>query len=232
MNLDLREIPAVYINLLQDTGRNRDMKKLCKKCGFKTVLRIDAEYTPNSLAGCSLSHHNALNEVDPPFIVFEDDIKEWHINAKACLDGINKDYYPCFSDNCNNYFKIPHRNERRGVGGIFFDNVTDLSLENSIKMLESVANAYLRSYMEIANKRKNIKFSDTERDFQLIRRGRYVEFNLIYDRGTLFGLQSNGRIESILASLPNNTKWQYKKTKEYIRLEKELLSTINKDWNV
>ena len=73
MNLDLREIPAVYINLLQDTGRNRDMKKLLKKCGFKTVLRIDAEYTPNSLAGCSLSHHNALHEVDPPFIVFEDD---------------------------------------------------------------------------------------------------------------------------------------------------------------
>jgi len=167
-----------------------------------------------------------------PFIVFEDDIKDWHRNAKACLDGINKDYYPCFSDNCNNYFKIPHRNERRGVGGIFFDNVTDLSLENSVKMLESVANAYLGSYMEIANKRKNIKFSDTEKDFQLIRRGRYVEFNLIYDRGTLFGLQSNGRIESILASLPNNTKWQYKKTKEYIRLEKELLSTINKDWNV
>ena len=167
-----------------------------------------------------------------PFIVFEDDIKEWHRNAKACLDEINKDYYPCFSDNCNNYFKIPHRNERRGVGGIFFDNVTDLSLENSVKMLESVANAYLGSYMEIANKRKNIKFSDAEKDFQLIRRGRYVEFNLIYDRGTLFGLQSNGRIESILGSLPNNTKWQYKKTKEYIRLEKELLSTINKDWNV
>ena len=167
-----------------------------------------------------------------PFVVFEDDIKEWHRNAKVCLDEINKDYYPCFSDNCNNYFKISHRNERRGVGGIFFDNVTDLSLENSVKMLESVANAYLGSYMEIANKRKNIKFSDTEKDFQLIRRGRYVEFNLIYDRGTLFGLQSNGRIESILASLPNSTKWQYKKTKEYIRLEKELLSTINKDWNV
>ena len=73
MNLDLREIPAVYINLLQDTGRNREMKKLLKKCGFKTTLRIDAEYTPNSLAGCSLSHHNALHEVDPPFIVFEDD---------------------------------------------------------------------------------------------------------------------------------------------------------------
>ena len=86
--------------------------------------------------------------------------------------------------------------------------------------------------MEIANKRKNIKFSNIERDFQLIRRGRYAEFNLIYDRGTLFGLQSNGRIESILASLPNNIKWQYKKTEEYIRLEKELLTKINKDWNV
>ena len=167
-----------------------------------------------------------------PYIVFEEDIKKWHGNAKACLDEINNDYYPRFSDNCNNYFKIPHRNERRGVGGIFFDNVTDLSLENSLKMLESVANAYLGSYMEIANKRKNIKFSNIERDFQLIRRGRYAEFNLIYDRGTLFGLQSNGRIESILASLPNNIKWQYKKTEEYIRLEKELLTKINKDWNV
>ena len=73
MNLDLRKIPAVYINLLQDTGRNNDMKKLCKKCEFETVIRIDAEYTPNSLAGCSISHYNALNEVDPPFILFEDD---------------------------------------------------------------------------------------------------------------------------------------------------------------
>ena len=143
-----------------------------------------------------------------PFIVFEDDIKEWHRNAKACLDGINKDYYSCFSDNCNNYFKIPHRNERRGVGGIFFDNVTDLSLENSVKMLESVANAYLGSYMEIANKRKNIKFSDTEKDFQLIRRGRYVEFNLLYDRGTKFGLNSGGNTKAILMSLPPKAKWK------------------------
>ena len=99
-------------------------------------------------------------------------------------------------------------------------------------MLESVANAYLGSYMEIANKRKNIKFSDTEKDFQLIRRGRYVEFNLIYDRGTLFGLQSNGRIESILASLPSNVKWSYKKSKEYKSLEKKLLKVVNRDWNV
>ena len=99
-------------------------------------------------------------------------------------------------------------------------------------MLESVANSYLNSYKNIIEKRKNLHFDELQKDFQLIRRGRYVEFNLIYDRGTLFGLQSKGRIESILASLPSKTKWAYKKTDSYKKMEKELLRAINKDWNV
>ena len=167
-----------------------------------------------------------------PYIPIEEDILSWHAEAKECLSLINTDFYSIFSENCNNYFKIPHRNEKRGVGGIFFDNITDFSLEDSVKMLESVANSYLNSYKNIVEKRKNVHFDEFQKDFQLIRRGRYVEFNLIYDRGTLFGLQSKGRIESILASLPSKTKWVYKKTDSYKKMEKELLRCINKDWNV
>lgn len=167
-----------------------------------------------------------------PYIPHTKDIMVWHAEAKECLDSINSDYYSIFSENCNNYFKIPHRNERRGVGGIFFDNITDFSLEDSIKMLESVAYSYLNSYKKIIERRKNIDFNDLDKDFQLLRRGRYVEFNLVYDRGTLFGLQSKGRIESILASLPSKTKWSYKKSDIYKKMEKSLLDVINKDWNV
>ena len=167
-----------------------------------------------------------------PFIPHTEDVMAWHAEAKECLNSINSDYYSIFSENCNNYFKIPHRNERRGVGGIFFDNITDFSLEDSIKMLESVAYSYLSSYKKIIERRKNIDFNDLDKDFQLLRRGRYVEFNLVYDRGTLFGLQSKGRIESILASLPSKTKWSYKKSDIYKKMEKSLLDVINKDWNV
>ena len=105
-------------------------------------------------------------------------------------------------------------------------------MENSLIFLENVAKQYINSYVEIANKRKDNKYAQAEKEFQLIRRGRYVEFNLVYDRGTAFGLQSNGRIESILASLPAEAKWSYKKNDEYKALEKKLLKYINKDWNV
>ena len=99
-------------------------------------------------------------------------------------------------------------------------------------MLSDIANQYLKSYLSIINRRKSIKFTKEHKDFQLIRRGRYAEFNLLYDRGTAFGLQSNGRIESILASLPKDVKWEYKKNKKYMNMEKNLLKYINKDWNV
>ena len=167
-----------------------------------------------------------------PFIPYQDDILTWHKSAKKNLDGWDASFYKIFSDNCNNYFNIPHRNERRGVGGIFFDNLSEFNIENSIDFLKSVALCYSDSYLKIANNRKMEKFTQDEKNFQLLRRGRYAEFNLIYDRGTAFGLQSNGRIESILASLPSDVKWSYKKDNEYKSLEKRLLKVINRDWNV
>ncbi|EJP72804.1 MAG: coproporphyrinogen 3 oxidase, aerobic [SAR86 cluster bacterium SAR86B] len=107
-----------------------------------------------------------------------------------------------------------------------------MSMEKSLAFLSDIANQYKESYLSIVNLRKKMKFSSDEKNFQLYRRGRYAEFNLVCDRGTAFGLQSNGRIESILASLPSDVKWSYAKTKEYVKMEKNLLKYINKDWNV
>ena len=167
-----------------------------------------------------------------PYISFKSDNIKWHDDAKALLNSYNKSFYKKFSKNCNEYFFIPHRNERRGVGGIFFDNFTQMNLAKTTEMLSSIADQYLSSYMHIANKRKKTKFNKEQKDFQLLRRGRYAEFNLVNDRGTAFGLQSNGRIQSILASLPKDVKWSYKKDNSYIKMEKQLLKHINNDWNV
>ena len=167
-----------------------------------------------------------------PYISFKSDNIKWHDDAKALLNSYNKSFYKKFSKNCNEYFYIPHRNERRGVGGIFFDNFTQMNLDKTTEMLSSIADQYLSSYMHIANKRKKTKFNKEQKDFQLLRRGRYAEFNLVNDRGTAFGLQSNGRIQSILASLPKDVKWSYKKDNSYIKMEKQLLKHINSDWNV
>ena len=168
-----------------------------------------------------------------PFLPYEEDIIHWHSSAKKVLEPFGRNFYEDFSNNCNKYFEIPHRNERRGVGGIFFDNLTDFSTINeSMKFLQNISECYVESYSDIINKRKDNKYNDTQKEFQLFRRGRYAEFNLIYDRGTSFGLQSNGRIESILASLPADVKWSYKKSPEYDLLHENLISYINKDWNV
>ena len=167
-----------------------------------------------------------------PYISFKSDNIKWHDDAKALLNIYNKSFYKKFSKNCNEYFFIPHRNERRGVGGIFFDNFTQMNLAKTTEMLSSIADQYLSSYMHIVNKRKKTKFNKEQKEFQLLRRGRYAEFNLVNDRGTAFGLQSNGRIQSILASLPKDVKWSYKKDNSYIKMEKQLLKHINSDWNV
>ena len=124
-----------------------------------------------------------------PYISFKSDNIKWHDDAKALLNSYNKSFYKKFSKNCNEYFFIPHRNERRGVGGIFFDNFTQMNLAKTTEMLSSIADQYLSSYMHIANKRKKTKFNKEQKDFQLLRRGRYAEFNLVNDRGTAFGLQ-------------------------------------------
>lgn len=167
-----------------------------------------------------------------PFFPYKTDCIQWHKDAKDCLDQFNKRLYNKFAKNCNEYFYIPHRKERRGIGGIFFDNFSKLSLDKTLSLLSRTANQYMNSYNSIARKRDSNKYTMAQKDFQLFRRGRYAEFNLTYDRGTAFGLQSNGRIESILASLPSDVKWSYKKDKDYLKMEKRLLSFINKDWNV
>jgi coproporphyrinogen III oxidase len=167
-----------------------------------------------------------------PFFPYKTDCIKWHKDAKDCLDQFNKSLYNKFAKNCNEYFYIPHRKERRGIGGIFFDNFSKLSLDKTLSLLSCTANQYKNSYNSIASKRDSKKYTTAQKDFQLFRRGRYAEFNLTYDRGTAFGLQSNGRIESILASLPSDVKWSYKKDKDYLKMEKRLLSFINKDWNV
>ena len=153
--------------------------------------------------------------------------------AKKFLDPYGANFYKDFSENCNNYFNIPHRNERRGVGGIFFDNLKNFSsIDLGISFLQAMAVTYIESYIKIIKRRRNLDYCEAQKEFQLLRRGRYAEFNLVYDRGTAFGLESNGRIESILSSLPSNVKWSYKKSEEYNLLEKKLLEHINRDWNV
>ena len=168
-----------------------------------------------------------------PFFPRKDDIIGWHDDAKKLLEPYGANFYKEFSENCNNYFNIPHRLERRGIGGIFFDDLRDFpSIHQSVSFLQAVVVSYLNSYTDIVKKRQNTDYDKKQKEFQLLRRGRYAEFNLVYDRGTAFGLQSNGRIESILASLPAEVKWSYKKSEDYILQEKKLLEFINKDWNV
>ena len=126
---------------------------------------------------------------------------------------------------------MPHRNERRGIGGIFFDNFKRKTLGETSDMLMSVANQYKESYLKIVNNRNKLKYGKNEKEFQKIRRGRYVEFNLLNDRGTAFGLQSKGRTESILASLPIEAKWNYSKNEYVTKNERKLLKFFNKNWN-
>jgi len=168
-----------------------------------------------------------------PFLPYKSDITLWHRSLKSMFDPLNKTFYKKFAKECDKYFFLPHRKERRGVGGIFFDDLKNFpSIQEGLSFLKEISATYSKSYINIANKRKEMSYDESQKEFQLIRRGRYVEFNLLYDRGTLFGLQSKGRIESILASLPASVRWSYKKSKEYKSNEEKLLEVINRDWNV
>jgi coproporphyrinogen III oxidase len=144
-----------------------------------------------------------------PYYPFEEDAIHWHRTAKRACDPFGAEYYPRFKKWCDEYFFLKHRGETRGVGGLFFDDLNDKDFEHSFGFMKSVGNHYLDAYLPIVQKRKATPYGERERDFQLYRRGRYVEFNLVYDRGTLFGLQSGGRTESILMSLPPLVKWRY-----------------------
>ena len=144
-----------------------------------------------------------------PYYGFEDDAVHWHKTAKAACDPFGEVYYARFKKWCDEYFYIKHRNEPRGVGGLFFDDLNENSFDHCFGFTQSVGDHLLPAYLPIVERRKDTPYGQRERDFQCYRRGRYVEFNLVYDRGTLFGLQSGGRTESILMSLPPRVSWRY-----------------------
>lgn len=144
-----------------------------------------------------------------PYYPFEEDAHHWHQMAKNACDPFGKEVYSRFKTWCDQYFFIKHRNEPRGIGGLFFDDLNIWGFKRSFEFLQSIGEHYSLAYLPIIEKRKDLPYAERERDFQLYRRGRYVEFNLVQDRGTLFGLQSGGRTESILMSLPPLVKWRY-----------------------
>ena len=144
-----------------------------------------------------------------PYYPYEEDAVHWHRMAREACARFGEEVYPRFKRWCDEYFFLKHRNETRGVGGLFFDDVNQWGFERSFEFLRSVGDRYLEAYLPIVRRRQEMPYGDREREFQLYRRGRYVEFNLVYDRGTLFGLQSGGRTESILMSLPPVAHWRY-----------------------
>ncbi len=144
-----------------------------------------------------------------PYYGFEDDAIHFHATCKAALEPFGPAQYPRFKRWCDEYFFLRHRNEPRGIGGVFFDDFHELGFERSFAMQRAVGDAFLDAYVPIVERRRDLPYGDRERSFQAYRRGRYVEFNLVFDRGTLFGLQSGGRTESILMSLPPKVEWKY-----------------------
>lgn len=144
-----------------------------------------------------------------PYYPQAEDVRHWHQTAKNACDPFGDDVYARYKKWCDEYFYLPHREETRGVGGLFFDDLNEWGFDKSFAFMQSVADSFLPAYEPIVERRRDDPFDQAQRDFQLYRRGRYVEFNLVYDRGTLFGLQSGGRTESILMSLPPQVRWEY-----------------------
>ena len=144
-----------------------------------------------------------------PYYGYDEDCRHFHQAAKDALDPFGADLHPRFKQWCDDYFYLKHREEPRGIGGIFFDDFNELGFENSFAMMRAVGDAFINAYLPILKRRYQEAYTPEEKDFQEYRRGRYVEYNLIFDRGTIFGLQSGGRSESILMSLPPNVKWRY-----------------------
>ncbi|MCK7598084.1 oxygen-dependent coproporphyrinogen oxidase [Microbulbifer sp. CAU 1566] len=167
-----------------------------------------------------------------PYYGFEEDVVHWHQTAKDACAPFGEDIYPRFKKWCDEYFYLKHRDEARGVGGLFFDDFNEGGFEKAFGFMQAVGDSYIDAYLPILKKRKDAEYGERERDFQLYRRGRYVEFNLVFDRGTLFGLQSGGRTESILMSLPPEVRWRYDWQPEEGSAEAKLYSDFlpHRDW--
>jgi coproporphyrinogen III oxidase len=167
-----------------------------------------------------------------PYYGFEDDAVHFHTVCRDALAPFGADKYPRFKAWCDEYFFLKHRGEPRGIGGIFFDDFAEGGFDNGFAMMQSVGDAFVGAYRPVLERRQDIPFGEREREFQLHRRGRYVEFNLVWDRGTHFGLQSGGRTESILMSMPPLASWAYERQEPAGSREAELVSKflVRKDW--
>lgn len=167
-----------------------------------------------------------------PYYPFLEDCRHWHQIAKRSCDPFGLALYPQFKKNCDDYFYLKHRQEARGIGGLFFDDLKLWDFERCFEFIQSVGDHFLSAYLPIMQRRKDMVYGKRERQFQAYRRSRYVEFNLIYDRGTLFGLQSGGRVESILTSLPPQANWQYNWQPRAGSKEAELTENflVARDW--
>ncbi len=187
--------------------------------GVSLVIHPENPYVPTSHANVRFFIAESLDAAPiwwfgggfdlTPYYGFEEDARHWHEVARAACEPFGKEVYPRFKQWCDEYFFLRHRDEPRGIGGLFFDDLNEWPFDQSFAFMRSVGDHYLNAYRPIVERRKAMTYGQREREFQLYRRGRYVEFNLVYDRGTLFGLQSGGRTESILMSLPPLVQWRY-----------------------
>jgi coproporphyrinogen III oxidase len=190
-----------------------------KAMGVSLVIHPNNPYAPTSHANVRFFMAEKEGETPiwwfgggydlTPYYPEEEDVIHWHQTAKQACSSFGEEIYPKFKKWCDEYFYLKHRNECRGVGGLFFDDLNEWGFEKCFAFMQSVGNSYIDAYVPIVTRHKDDEYSERERDFQLYRRGRYVEFNLVFDRGTLFGLQTGGRTESILMSLPPLVKWRY-----------------------
>ncbi|MFT5483747.1 MAG: coproporphyrinogen III oxidase [Halieaceae bacterium] len=166
-----------------------------------------------------------------PYYGFLEDCVHWHSEARRACEPFGPQVYPRYKKWCDEYFYLRHRSEQRGIGGLFFDDVNDGGFSSDFAFMRAVGDSYLSAYLPIVQRRRTLEYGDRERQFQLYRRGRYVEFNLVWDRGTLFGLQSNGRTESILMSMPPLVRWDYNAQPEAGSAESQLDAFLKpRDW--
>ena len=200
--------------------------------GISIVFHPDNPHVPTSHANVRFFNAKTKNNKNvwwfgggfdlTPYYPYEDDVVFWHQQAKELCDSFEEGLYSEFKKNCDEYFYLSHRNETRGVGGIFFDDLILKDFSTSLDFCKKVMQTFTKSYFNIFMKRKNLSFGEKEKNFQNYRRGRYVEFNLVHDRGTHFGLQSGGRTESILMSMPPTANWTYNWVPQKDSKEEEL----------
>ncbi|MSQ57664.1 MAG: oxygen-dependent coproporphyrinogen oxidase [Limnohabitans sp.] len=190
----------------------------------RALIAMPEKSSPVAWFGCGMDL--------TPYYGFEDDAIHFHATCKSALEPFGDSWHPKFKKWCDEYFYLKHRKEARGIGGIFFDDFNELGFEKSFEMMQSVGNHFVKAYIPIVERRKNMPWTQQQRDHQLYRRGRYVEFNLVFDRGTHFGLQSGGRTESILMSMPPLVTWSYQHTPQEGSPEKALYTDFlpPKDW--